>query len=680
MMKLRTTLLAGAILLLLLLTFALATGAQGATTTVTILTPVALTPTATTAVNPLIPATGTTSALTLPAGTTLSTLGTFYRDVRAHRVHAATLDTYLAVILFSVGANNYAAQYVAQTSPSLQPFLLRAGVNLTITQAPTIGPPLPTVPEGLPWSPIVVLLITASTLYLLFIRRLYPHRLIPQRCIPRPLRRKKEVRVSSGVIASDSPSHDVPTTTFADVAGCPEAVAELRELIAFMTDKKKYEALGATTPTGALLVGPPGTGKTLLARALAGEASIPFFACSGSDFAGVYVGTGPKNVRDLFAKAKKAGRAIVFIDEIDAVARVRSSENMQAADAEHDNTLIALLDAMDGFIASEVIVVAATNRPDILDPAITRPGRLDRRIEVPLPDWRGRQDILRVHARTRPLDADVDLERVARRTPMMSGADLANVVNEAAIFAAREDASAVHTRHIDAAIATVMMGRARTSAVVTQDDRVVTAWHEAGHTVCAYMQEAGHPPVSVSIIPRGAAGGVTWTSEGDNKFMRRSKAAALLVTALGGRAAEGLLLADDYTQGATSDLQTATDLATQMSARYGMTDYGLMIRDAHQHGFGANDGLPAVIEDLLAKALTESTRILREYSAFTRAIATALLEEETLDNTDLDTIYASVGSPHPVDATTTLRAIYASDARTVGEVATALTPHHVAVG
>src|SRR4051812_22762028 len=344
---------------------------------------------------------------------------------------------------------------------------------------------------------------------------------------------------------------EVPTDRFSDVAGADEAVSELREIVEFLRDGSRFEAMGARTPRGALLVGPPGTGKTLLARAVAGEAGVPFFAVAGSDFVEIFAGGGAKRVRDLFDRARSAGNAIVFIDEIDAVGRTRSSgPGTGGGDSERENTLISLLNEMDGFTGSRVVVLAATNRADLLDSALTRPGRLDRQVQVPTPDRRGREQVLGVHAKGKPLAPDVDLVSIARQTPGMSGADLARVVNEACTAAARHALASVTTACFQEAVAVVAMGRARTSALITEHDRLITAWHEAGHTVAALVQPEADEPVSVTIIPRGPSGGATWMGGNDNSFLTREAARARLTTSMAGRAAEEILLDGEHTQGA----------------------------------------------------------------------------------------------------------------------------------
>lgn len=443
-------------------------------------------------------------------------------------------------------------------------------------------------------------------------------------------------RVNPGAVAGTPKkaltTGEVPEVTFADVAGADEAVEQLREMVEFLRDPARFEALGARRPRGALLVGPPGTGKTLLARAVAGEAEVPFFALAGSDFVETYVGVGARRVRDLFAQARKAERAIIFIDEVDAVGRTRTTGAHQGGDGERENTLISLLNEMDGFAGSRVVVLAATNRPDTLDPALTRPGRLDRQIQVPNPDRRGRTLILEVHAKGRPVADDVDLVSVARQTPGMSGADLAQVVNEACMEAARRGLDSVDAQCFQGAIATVALGRARTSALVTDFDRQITAWHEAGHTLAACVLPDADDPVSVTIVPRGPAGGATWMSGNDDVFLPRRKALAQLTVALAGRAAEEYLLDGEHTQGASGDLQGATRLATAMVTQYGMTDFGYAQVDAETLRVGGEVAAAAhaEIDRLLRDAHRAATALVAEHAAALEALAAALLAEETL--------------------------------------------------
>jgi len=420
---------------------------------------------------------------------------------------------------------------------------------------------------------------------------------------------------------------------FAGVAGCEEAVEDLREIVSFLADPKRFERLGAVPPRGALLVGPPGTGKTLLARAVAAEAGVPFISANGSDFVEMYVGVGAKRIRELFQEARSHERAIVFIDEVDAIARRRSfgspGDTGSGGLVEHENTLIALLTELDGFERSKVITIAATNRPDVLDPAVTRPGRLERRVEVPNPDRRGREAILRVHAASRPLAADVDLDAVAARTPGLSGADLARVCNEAALAAVRLGRDRLDAECFAEAVEMVALGRARRSALVSDRDRRITAWHEAGHTAAAMLLDDAEDPVAVSITPRGPAGGVTWMAGSDDVYMTRDEGFARLVVMLGGRVAEEMLLGGGCTQGASSDLERATDLAEAMVARLGMTGRGIAVLRS-----GTDDSRRAV-EDLLGEAHARCTSLLRSNAAFLEAVALELLDAERLGHADL---------------------------------------------
>jgi cell division protease FtsH len=430
------------------------------------------------------------------------------------------------------------------------------------------------------------------------------------------------------------------TTGFSAVAGCREAIEDLREMVDFLADPEKYQRFGARIPRGALLVGPPGTGKTLLARSVAAEAGVPFISASGSDFVEMFVGVGAKRIRELYTEARSHGRAIVFIDEVDAVARRRGSDQgfNPGATAEHENTLIALLTELDGFAESDVITLAATNRPDVLDPAVTRPGRLDRRIEVPVPDRPGREEILQVHVRNKPLAEDVDVAAVAARTPGMSGADLARVVNEAALTAIRRGLDTIDADCFAESVELVALGRARSGAAVTPRDRRITAWHEAGHAVAALLLEDLEDPVAVTIIPRGPAGGVTWMGVSDDLYFTRDQAEAQLLVMLAGRVAEEILLGGTSTQGASSDLESASALAQRMVDRYGFTDRGLAVSS------GDNDASRLAVDRLLATAHRQATELLREQFALLESVAAALLEHDRLDQTDLLRLKGSAGT------------------------------------
>ena len=445
--------------------------------------------------------------------------------------------------------------------------------------------------------------------------------------------RAKRRQKHSGLVVADQ-----VTTRFTDVAGADEAVDSLAEMVTYLRDPGRFTRLGAKPPRGALLVGPPGTGKTLLARAVAGEAGVPFLQVSGSDFVEKFVGVGAKRVRELFAAARDHERAIVFIDELDAIARRRSTGDDTVANAEGENTLIALLTELDGFAdRGNVIIIGATNRPDVLDPAVTRPGRLDRKIEVPNPDRRGREHILGVHAQDKPLSDDVDLVALARRTPGFSGAQLAAVVNEACMVAARQDLDEVTHDCFDAAVATIAMGRARTSALVTDHDRRITAWHEAGHTVAAFLVPEADDPVSVTIVPRGPAGGVTWMGGSDDVFLPRRKAHAQLVVAMAGRAAEEILLDGEFTQGASGDLESATRTATAMVTRYGMSELGYAVREP------GSTAVVDAVDELLHDAHTRAADLLTAHEVFLSELAEALLEHETLSLADIGLIAERCG-------------------------------------
>lgn len=420
---------------------------------------------------------------------------------------------------------------------------------------------------------------------------------------------------------------------FAGVAGCQEAVEDLREIVSFLSSPERFERLGAVPPRGALLVGPPGTGKTLLARAVAAESGVPFLSANGSDFVEMYVGVGAKRIRELYQQARSHGRAIVFIDEIDAIARRRSfgspGDTGSGGLVEHENTLIALLTELDGFEKSQVITIAATNRPDVLDPAVVRPGRLERRIEVPSPDRAGREEILRVHADRRPLAPDVDLAAVAARTPGLSGADLARVCNEAALTAVRRDLLRLDAACFDEAVELVALGRARVSAKVSPRDRRITAWHEAGHAVAALLLDDVADPVAVSVVPRGPAGGVTWMEGSDDQYMTRDQAVSRLVVMLGGRVAEEMLLGGGCTQGASSDLEKATELAEMMVTRLGMTGHGIAVQRA-----GTTESRRAV-DGLLNDALARTRSLLGQNRGLLEALAGELIVSDRLDRSEL---------------------------------------------
>ena len=378
--------------------------------------------------------------------------------------------------------------------------------------------------------------------------------------------------MSFGKIKTKKPDSDKRKTTFADVAGADEEKAELEEIVEFLKNPKKFNDMGARIPKGVLLVGPPGTGKTLLARAVAGEAGVPFFSISGSDFVEMFVGVGASRVRDLFEQAKKQSPSIIFIDEIDAVGRQRGA-GLGGGHDEREQTLNQLLVEMDGFGANEgVIIIAATNRPDILDKALLRPGRFDRQITVNYPDVKGREEILKVHARGKPLGPDVSLKTIARSTAGFTGADLENLLNEAALLAVRQGLKAIVESNIEEATIKVVMGTEKKSHVMSDKDKLITSYHEAGHAIVSYFLPTQDPVHQISIIPRGMAAGYTMYLPTDDKgHQTRTALLEDICSLLGGRAAEELTQ-EDICTGASNDIERATDLARKMITRYGMSD------------------------------------------------------------------------------------------------------------
>jgi cell division protease FtsH len=425
---------------------------------------------------------------------------------------------------------------------------------------------------------------------------------------------------------------DVPVTRFSEVVGCDEAVEELAEIVTFLHQPDRFAAAGARMPRGFLLVGPPGTGKTLLARAVAGEAGVPFYAAAGSDFTEMYVGVGAARIRNLFAKAKKTG-GIVFLDEIDSVGRARTGTTASNGGSdERESTLNALLVEMDGFGKdSNVIVIAATNRPDVLDPALLRAGRFDRQVMVGAPDRKGRTRLLELYTADRKTAPDVDFVALARRMPGLTGADIANLVNQAALEAARAGRDELGTDDFAEALATVMMGRARKSAIVTDRDREITAWHEGGHAVVALVLPEAHDPVQVTIVPRGAAGGVTWMGGDDAAFLTGGEARARLAVSLAGRAAEEILLGGDFTQGASSDIASATGLARRMVAEWGMSKLGLAAVGPEHAGSGLVERVHAEADGLMTDALARARAVLDEHRPLLEAVVADLLADETID-------------------------------------------------
>ena len=435
-------------------------------------------------------------------------------------------------------------------------------------------------------------------------------------------------------------------TTFADVAGADEEKEELQEIVEFLKDPKKYDALGARIPKGVLMVGPPGTGKTLLARATAGEAGVPFFSISGSDFVEMYVGVGASRVRDLFDQAKKSAPAIIFIDEIDAVGRHRGA-GMGGGHDEREQTLNQLLVEMDGFAANlGIVMIAATNRPDILDPALLRPGRFDRQVTVTYPDVKGREAILKIHSKNKPLGPDVDLNVIARSTAGFTGADLENLMNESALLAARNGRKAITNDDIEEATIKVMVGPEKKSRKMDDREKKLTAYHESGHAVTNFFLPLLDPVHQVSIIPRGSAGGYTMSVPVEDKsYMSKKVMLENLVTLLGGRVAEALIMGDIST-GASNDIERATNLAKSMVTKYGMSDklgtvmygssnneviLGMDYGRARDYSEATAAAIDTEIYDIINHAYEEAERLLTEHKDLLHKLAQYLIVNEKID-------------------------------------------------
>jgi cell division protease FtsH len=452
-------------------------------------------------------------------------------------------------------------------------------------------------------------------------------------------------------------SKETPQVTFADVAGADEALEELNEIKEFLRDSEKFLKVGARIPKGVLLYGPPGTGKTLLARAVAGEANVPFYSISGSDFVEMFVGVGASRVRDLFTQAKENAPAIIFVDEIDAVGRHRGA-GMGGGHDEREQTLNQLLVEMDGFDPkTNVILIAATNRPDILDPALLRPGRFDRQIQVDAPDMKGRQQILEVHSQGKPMAKGVDLAVLARKTPGFTGADLANVLNEAALLTARADRKTIGNATLDEAVDRVMAGPQRRSRMMSDKEKLITAYHEGGHALAAAAMRNTDPVTKVTILPRGRALGYTMVLPLNDKYsVTRNELLDQLTYAMGGRVAEEIVF-HDPTTGASNDIEKATSIARRMVTEYGMSaDIGavklgqasgevFLGRDmGHQRDYSDSvaQTVDLQVKNLIDQAHTEAWTVLMENREILDRLATELLEKETLDHTQLATIFAEV--------------------------------------
>ena len=460
---------------------------------------------------------------------------------------------------------------------------------------------------------------------------------------------------------------DRPGVTFEDVAGCEEAKLELSEVVEFLKEPEKFIQLGARIPKGVLMVGPPGTGKTLLSKAVAGEAGVPFFSISGSEFVEMFVGVGASRVRDLFEQAKRHSPAIIFMDEIDAVGRQRGA-GLGGSHDEREQTLNQILVEMDGFDTdTNIIMIAATNRPDILDPALMRPGRFDRRVIIDRPDVKGREEILKVHVRGKPLASDVDLSILARSTPGFVGADLENMVNEGAILAARKNKKTIGLSDLQEAIERVMLGPERKSRVISENERRITAYHEAGHAVVGHLLEHADPVNKVTIIPRGTAGGVTlFLPDEELSYVSRSRLRDQIVVALAGRAAEEITF-DEITTGASSDIQRVTQIARSMVVRYGMSDklgpmmfgqkdemvfLGREISEQRDYSEAVAEKIDDEVRTIVEWAHAEAHRVLQENHDKLELIAQRLLNVETIDRDEFNHLMTH-GELPPQDTTGT---------------------------
>lgn len=453
---------------------------------------------------------------------------------------------------------------------------------------------------------------------------------------------------------------DKPTVTFADVAGVDEAKAELQEVVEFLKEPEKFTSLGARIPKGVLLVGPPGTGKTLLARAVAGEANVPFFSISGSEFVEMFVGVGASRVRDLFDQAKRNSPCIVFVDEIDAVGRHRGA-GLGGSHDEREQTLNQILVEMDGFDTdTKVIIIAATNRPDILDPALLRPGRFDRRVVLDRPDMNGRKQILQVHTRGKPLAKDVNLEVIAKQTPGFSGADIENLVNEAAILAARRNKKEITMTELKESIEKVIAGPERKSRLISEEEKRIVAYHEAGHAVVIRMLPNCDPVHKVSIVARGMFGGYTLALPDDDRYLgRRAKFMDDLAGLLGGRVAEELVFGD-VTTGAANDLERVTDIARAMVTRYGMSEklgprtfgdreelvfLGREISEQRNYSEQVAQEIDEEVKRIITTAYAKAREVLTMYRAKLDLLAERLIQEETIEGPEFEALFADVPAP-----------------------------------
>jgi cell division protease FtsH len=457
-----------------------------------------------------------------------------------------------------------------------------------------------------------------------------------------------------------------PQVTFSDVAGAEEAKEELAEIVEFLKEPEKFIRLGARIPKGVLMVGPPGTGKTLMARAVAGEAGVPFFSISGSEFVEMFVGVGASRVRDLFERAKSESPAIIFIDEIDAVGRHRGA-GLGGGHDEREQTLNQILVEMDGFEqGTNVIIVAATNRPDILDPALLRPGRFDRKVTMDNPDVAGRQEILKVHAKGKPLAPDADLKAISKITPGFSGADLENLINEAAILTARRNKKTIGMSELQESMERVIMGPERKTRVMSEKEKQTTAYHEAGHAILFHVLEHHDPVQKITIIPRGRAGGYTMMLPGEDQlYHSKDEFADSIVALMGGRAAEEIVF-DQHTTGASNDLQRATSMARSMITQYGMSDLlgprtfgsgqtslflGREISDQRDYSEEAAEQIDQEVKRIVETGYGRAIALLRENRAKLDELAEILIERETLDRASFEDIMNGTNAPNNIGDT-----------------------------
>jgi cell division protease FtsH len=579
-----------------------------------------------------------------PSGTAVKT-SDFLNDVAAGKVQSAEIDDGAKTITGTLrGDGDYSTSYGDYTLPQIEAALAKNDVPFDVKPARS---------DGLLGSLLLTLIPAALIIGALFYLMNRSQGAGGGRVMQFGRSRHKQV------------TKDTPKTTFTDVAGLDEAIEELQEVKDYLQNPAKFQAMGAKIPRGVLLFGPPGTGKTLLARAVAGEAGVPFFSISGSDFVEMFVGVGAARVRDLFEQAKANAPAIVFIDEIDAVGRHRGA-GLGGGHDEREQTLNQLLVEMDGFDQrSTVILMAASNRPDILDPALLRPGRFDRQIIVDRPDLEGRKAILKVHAKGKPLDASVDLSVLARRTPGFTGADLANVINEAALLAARRNERAISMREVEEAVDRVMAGPERKSKIMDEQERRLIAYHEGGHALVAHVLPGTDEVHKITVIPRGRALGYTLTLPEQDKFLAtREQMRDELAMLMGGRVAEEIV-AGDITTGAANDIERATKVARAMVTEYGMSDAIGPRTLGQKQGevfLGRDWGSTPDYSDRVAFEIDQEVRqlideahdvaldILTEQRAKLDALADLLVEHETLDREEVAKFFAEVEKRSPREA------------------------------